>query len=94
MFAGENRRDSTKSKINCFNTELNFLITGPVFDYKLIEALALVAQEGGFDKAANALHITQSAVSQRVKLLEEQLEDDLFEAMAAKGDKGHSRTSS
>ena len=44
-----------------------------MFDYKLIEALARVAQEGGFDKAANTLHITQSAVSQRVKLLEEQL---------------------
>lgn len=44
-----------------------------MLDYKLIEALALVAQEGGFDKAANALHITQSAVSQRVKLLEEQM---------------------
>ena len=44
-----------------------------MFDYKLIEALALVVQEGGFDKAASALHITQSAVSQRVKLLEEQM---------------------
>ena len=42
-----------------------------MFDYKLIEALAMVAQEGGFDKAASALYITQSAVSQRVKLLEE-----------------------
>ncbi len=44
-----------------------------VLDYKLVEALALVVQDGGFDKAANALHITQSAVSQRVKLLEEQM---------------------
>ncbi len=42
-----------------------------MFDYKLIEALAMVAREGGFDKAARALYITQSAVSQRVKLLEE-----------------------
>ena len=41
-----------------------------MFDYKLIEALAMVAQKGGFDKAARALYITQSAVSQRVKLLE------------------------
>ncbi len=44
-----------------------------MLDYKLIEALALVAQDGGFDKASNTLHITQSAVSQRVKLLEEQM---------------------
>lgn len=43
-----------------------------MLDYKLIEALAVVAREGGFDKAANHLHITQSAVSQRIKLLEEQ----------------------
>ena len=42
-----------------------------MFDYKLIEALSMVAREGGFDKAARALYITQSAVSQRVKLLEE-----------------------
>ncbi len=42
-----------------------------VLDYKLIEALAMVAREGGFDKAAKTLHITQSAVSQRLKLLEE-----------------------
>ena len=42
-----------------------------MFDYKLIEALAMVAREGGFDKAARALYITQSAVSQRIKLLED-----------------------
>ena len=42
-----------------------------MLDYKLIEAMAMVVREGGFDKAAAALHITQSAVSQRVKLLEE-----------------------
>ena len=43
-----------------------------MLDYKLLEALAVVVQEGGFDKAARMLHLTQSAVSQRVKLLEEQ----------------------
>lgn len=42
-----------------------------MLDYKLIEALAMVVQEGGFDKAARVLNLTQSAVSQRVKLLEE-----------------------
>ncbi|MDY6790885.1 MAG: LysR family transcriptional regulator ArgP [Thermodesulfobacteriota bacterium] len=42
-----------------------------MLDYKLIEALAMVSREGGFDKAARALYITQSGVSQRVKLLEE-----------------------
>lgn len=43
-----------------------------MYDYKLIEAMARVVLEGGFDKAARVLHISQSAVSQRVKLLEEQ----------------------
>lgn len=43
-----------------------------MFDYKLIEAMAEVVLEGGFEKAARKLHISQSAVSQRVKLLEEQ----------------------
>lgn len=42
-----------------------------MLDYKLIEALAMVVQEGGFEKAAKALFLTQSAVSQRVRLLEE-----------------------
>ncbi len=42
-----------------------------MLDYKLLEALAMVVREGGFDKAARALCITQSAVSQRLKLLEE-----------------------
>ena len=44
-----------------------------MFDYKLIQALAMVVREGGFEKAAGTLNITQSAVSQRVKLLEEQM---------------------
>ncbi len=43
-----------------------------MIDYKLLEALAAVVQEGGFDKAARFLHITQSAISQRIKQLEDQ----------------------
>lgn len=42
-----------------------------MIDYKLLEALAMVIQEGGFEKAAFALHLTQSAISQRVRLLED-----------------------
>lgn len=44
-----------------------------MLDYKLIEALAMVVREGGFEKGAKALHISQSAVSQRIRLLEEQM---------------------
>lgn len=43
-----------------------------MLDYKLVEAFAAVVLEGGFEKGARLLHLTQSAVSQRVKLLEEQ----------------------
>lgn len=39
-------------------------------DYKLLTALDAVLREQSFDKAAKRLHITQSAISQRIKLLE------------------------
>lgn len=40
-------------------------------DYKLLHALAMVMQEQSFDGAAAVLCISQSAVSQRIKALEE-----------------------
>jgi LysR family transcriptional regulator (chromosome initiation inhibitor) len=49
------------------------MVINSMLDYKLLQALASVIQEGGFDKAAQRLNITQSAVSQRIKLLEDQL---------------------
>ena len=42
-----------------------------MIDYKLLESIAMVVQEGGFEKAATLMNLTQSAVSQRVRLLEE-----------------------
>lgn len=44
-----------------------------MMDYKLLAALTKVVETGGFDKAAKQMCITQSAVSQRVKLLEDQV---------------------
>lgn len=41
------------------------------YEYPLLEALAAIVREGSFEAAARALNISQSAVSQRVKLLEE-----------------------
>ncbi|WP_277052937.1 LysR family transcriptional regulator ArgP [Zestomonas thermotolerans] len=41
-----------------------------MFDYKLLAALAAVIEQGGFERAAQALGLSQSAVSQRIKLLE------------------------
>ena len=44
-----------------------------MFDEALLAAVAAVAREGSFERAARVLHVTPSAVSQRVKLLEERL---------------------
>lgn len=42
-----------------------------MFDFRQLKALATVIEEQSFDKAAHKLHITQSAVSQRIRQLEE-----------------------
>ncbi|CCO24915.1 LysR family transcriptional regulator ArgP [Maridesulfovibrio hydrothermalis] len=44
-----------------------------MLDNKFLEALTAVVEEGGFDKAAIKLNLTQSAISQRIRNLEEQL---------------------
>lgn len=44
-----------------------------MLDYALLAALAAVIRTGSFERAARQLHVTPSAVSQRVKLLEEKL---------------------
>ncbi|CAO3401114.1 LysR family transcriptional regulator ArgP [Azospirillum palustre] len=44
-----------------------------MLDYPLLAALAAVIRTGSFERAARQLHVTPSAVSQRVKLLEERL---------------------
>jgi LysR family transcriptional regulator (chromosome initiation inhibitor) len=44
-----------------------------MLDYPALQAVSLVVRTGSFDKAAQALNVTPSAVSQRVKLLEERL---------------------
>ncbi|KAA0682893.1 LysR family transcriptional regulator ArgP [Roseomonas genomospecies 6] len=44
-----------------------------MLDYALLAALAAVVRSGSFERAAQQLHVTPSAVSQRVKLLEERM---------------------
>ena len=44
-----------------------------MLDYRLLAAFAAVIDERGFERAAQVLHLTQSAVSQRVRQLEERL---------------------
>jgi LysR family transcriptional regulator (chromosome initiation inhibitor) len=42
-----------------------------MLDYASLQALAAVVREGSFERAARRLHVTPSAVSQRIKQLEE-----------------------
>ncbi|MCE6950835.1 LysR family transcriptional regulator ArgP [Cereibacter sphaeroides] len=44
-----------------------------MLDYPLLAALAAVVREGGFDRAAARLGVTPSAVSQRIRALEERV---------------------
>jgi LysR family transcriptional regulator (chromosome initiation inhibitor) len=44
-----------------------------MLDYASLAAVATVVQEGSFERAARALNVTPSAISQRIKLLEERL---------------------
>src|SRR5206468_1359962 len=42
-------------------------------DVRQLEMFRSVAEEGGFTRAAQRLHVSQSAISRQVKLLEEEL---------------------
>jgi LysR family transcriptional regulator, chromosome initiation inhibitor len=44
-----------------------------MLDYALLDAMAAVVRTGSFEKAAQEIGVTPSAISQRVKLLEERL---------------------
>ncbi|WP_444464584.1 LysR family transcriptional regulator ArgP [Rhodobacter capsulatus] len=44
-----------------------------MLDYPLLAALAAVIREGGFERAASVLGVTPSAVSQRIRALEERV---------------------
>ncbi|WHI50283.1 LysR family transcriptional regulator [Microbulbifer sp. MLAF003] len=44
-----------------------------MLDLKQLQAFAFVVEEQSFDKAASLLHVSQSAVSQRIKALEGQV---------------------
>lgn len=49
-----------------------------MIDYANLNAVAAVVRTGSFEKAAQSLHVTASAISQRVKLLEEKLGTSLI----------------
>ena len=44
-----------------------------MLDYVQLSALAAVLRTGSFERAAQQLNVTPSAISQRIKLLEERL---------------------
>ncbi|MBT1443807.1 LysR family transcriptional regulator ArgP [Shewanella sp. JM162201] len=49
-----------------------------MLDYTNLKALATVVETGGFERAARVLCITQSAVSQRIRALEERIGQSLL----------------
>lgn len=49
-----------------------------MFDYRGLEALAAILEQNSFDLAAKKLHITQSAISQRLKTLQNYYGDPLI----------------
>jgi len=51
-------------------------------DTRYLQTLVAVVDTGSFSKAARVLHLTQSAVSQRIKFLEEALDMDPFSKFA------------
>src|SRR5688572_20370238 len=50
-----------------------------MLDYPAARAVAMIVQTGSFEAAARALNVTPSAISQRVKQLEERLGTVLIE---------------
>jgi LysR family transcriptional regulator, chromosome initiation inhibitor len=64
-----------KSGMKVFAKTLAALISHPMrtFDTDALECLATIVEEGGFERAAVRLSITQSAVSQRLRALEAQV---------------------
>lgn len=49
-----------------------------MIDYKQLQALAAILNERSFEKAADSLHISQSAISQRLRQLEESIGQTLI----------------
>jgi LysR family transcriptional regulator (chromosome initiation inhibitor) len=64
------QRYRLKTNYHCFIWLRN---TNFTLDYASLAALAAVVREGSFERAARALHVTPSAVSQRIRLLEERM---------------------
>ncbi len=59
-------------KANCFYFT-HIRKTEHMLDYAALNALYTVVREGSFERAARALHVTPSAISQRIRLLEERV---------------------
>ncbi|CDN91468.1 Chromosome replication initiation inhibitor protein [Agrobacterium tumefaciens] len=65
---------ATKDRGPCAcHARISLSMENIVLDYPSMRAVALVAQTGSFEKAAQVLCVTPSAVSQRIKQLEERL---------------------
>lgn len=47
-------------------------------DLRQLEMFLAIAEEGGFNKASSKLYVSQSAISRKINLLEEELDEKLF----------------
>ncbi len=52
---------------------ISLRIFKPMLDYALLAALTAVVREGSLERAACSLHVTPSAISQRIRLPEERV---------------------
>ncbi len=52
---------------------IQFSFSYLMLDYSALSALAAVVREGSFERAARTLHVTPSAISQRIRQLEERV---------------------
>ena len=64
---------------NLFRTRMFILIGESSVQDANLQAFLAVARESSFSQAAEQLHLTQSAVSKRIALLEQQLDSALFD---------------
>lgn len=74
-------------KTNSSFSSLAFLVgmhKNWTMDIQLLRAFIIAAEEHSFSSAAERLHITQSAISKRIALLEQQIGQVLFDRIARK----------
>src|SRR5207247_9680610 len=63
---------------NCYRIYRSVNCNEGVMDLRQLEMFLAIAEEGGFNKAAAKLYVSQSAISRKIGLLEGELGEKLF----------------